>query len=326
MLALPAWMSRLNRRAMTRDELLRWLRPITLGDKPLFDRYLTRYPPVVSELTFTNAFCWAETRHHLFCEYEGHLLISYRQKDCCLSFYPPVGPNPTALLRRRVEGLRDYCWTRLDKELATSPGLPARPVLDRDNSDYVYRVEDLRTLRGKQYHGKRNLARRFVELYQPTVQPLTGVQEADCIHIQEQWLEGQRNNEAARDESTALTKALRHFEHLSLRGIGILAGGSLVAFSIGEPLNPSTFVEHFEKALPGFTGAYQYLLQAFAQSIPESFPFLNREQDLGIEGLRRAKESWHPAFLVDKYNLRIRRQPATPLREAQVHEVAGTPS
>ncbi len=79
-----------------------------LGDKALFDRYLLRYPPAVSELTFTNAFCWAEIRHHLFRECEGHLLVCYRQKDCCLSFYPPVGPEPVALLVRPIEGLRDY--------------------------------------------------------------------------------------------------------------------------------------------------------------------------------------------------------------------------
>src|SRR5262245_25206139 len=103
---------------MTKDELLQMLRPVTLADKPLFDRYLSSHPPTVSELTFTNAFCWAEVRHHLFGECDGHLLICHRQGDCCLSFYPPVGPDPAALLARRVDGLRDYCWTRLDKDLA----------------------------------------------------------------------------------------------------------------------------------------------------------------------------------------------------------------
>ena len=309
---------------MTKDELLKLLRPVTLGDKALFDRYLTRYPPVVSELTFTNAFCWAEIRHHLFCEDEGHLLVSYRQKDCCLSFYPPVGPEPAALLRTRIDGLRDYCWTRLDKDLASKAGPGVRAVPDRDNSDYVYRVEDLRALAGKEYHGKRNFARRFAELYRPEVRPLTSALAPECLHIQEQWLEGQRNNESARDESTALVKALRHFDDLALRGVGVFAGGTLVAFAVGEPLNPSTFVEHFEKALPGYTGAYQYLLQAFARSIPDDFPFLNREQDLGLEGLRRAKESWHPAFLVEKYTLRVRGRAAACPRQPRGRELAGT--
>ncbi len=306
---------------MTKDELLKALGSVTPGDAPLFHRYLSRYPPTVSELTFTNVFCWAEIRHHLFCEHQGHLLISYRQKDCCLSFYPPVGPEPADLLQMPIEGLRDYCWTRLDKGLVASLGPGARPTLDRDNSDFVYRVEDLRTVRGKEYHGKRNFARRFADQYKPEVRPLTAPLAPECLHIQEQWLEGQRNNESARDESTALIKALRNFDDLGLRGVAVFAGGSLVAFAIGEPLNASTFVEHFEKALPSYTGAYQYLLQAFALSIPDNFPLLNREQDLGLEGLRRAKESWHPALLVEKYTLRVRGQAAERPRGAQAREL-----
>jgi hypothetical protein len=286
-----------------------------LEEKPRFDRYLAAYPPVVSELTFTNAFCWAEVRHHLCCEWEGHLLICYRQGDCCLSFYPPVGPAPAPLLARRIDGLRNYCWTRLNKDLTA--GLPAwaRPVPDRANSDYVYRTADLRALPGKAYHAKRNQVRRFAELYAPEVRPLTADLASACLRVQEQWLEGQRNNESARDESTALVKALRHFDDLRLHGVGVLVGGSVVAFAIGEPLNSTTYVEHFEKALPGYPGAYQFLLQAFAQSLPEGSPYLNREQDLSVEGLRRAKESWRPAFLVDKYILRISKQPRSGPRE-----------
>lgn len=309
---------------MTKAELLGRLQPITPGDRDLFDRYLAKYPPKVSELTFTNAFCWAEIRHHLFCEAEEHLLITYRQKDCCLSFYPPVGPDPAALIGKRIDGFRDYCWTRLDKELAARLGPEVRPVPDRANSDYVYRVEDLRALGGKEFHGKRNFARRFAEQYRPEVRPLTGGLAAECLHIQERWLEGQRNNETARDESTALIKALRHFDDLGLHGVGVFAGGALAAFAVGEPLNPSTFVEHFEKALPEYVGAYPYLLRAFAQSLPEGFPFLNREQDLGLEGLRRAKLSWHPALLIDKYTLRVRKPAVSHPRQSQAPEMVGT--
>src|SRR5207237_9159812 len=99
---------------MTKDELLDRLRPVTLEDRSVFDRYFAEYPPAVSELTFTNIFCWAEARHHLFCEHEGRLLISYRQGACCLSFYPPVGPDPAAVVNERIDGFRDYCWPRLD--------------------------------------------------------------------------------------------------------------------------------------------------------------------------------------------------------------------
>src|SRR5262245_51709914 len=170
---------------MTKDELLGLLRPVTLEEKPLFDRCLSAYPPTVSELTFTNAFCWAEVRHHLCCEYDGHLLVCHRQGDCCLSFYPPVGPAPAALLAARIDGLRDYCWTRLDRVLAAALPAWARPVPDRANSDYVYRTQDLRDLPGKAYHAKRNHARRFAEIYNPEVRPLTAGLAPGCLHVQE---------------------------------------------------------------------------------------------------------------------------------------------
>jgi hypothetical protein len=124
----------------------------------------------------------------------------------------PVGPEPAALLARRIDGLRGYCWTRLDQALADQVSAWTRPVPDRANSDYVYRTEDLRALAGKAYHAKRNYARRFAELYQPEVRPLTAALAAGCVHVQEQWLEDLRNNKSARDESSALIKALRHFE------------------------------------------------------------------------------------------------------------------
>ncbi len=292
---------------MTKDKLLKLLRPVTRDDKPLFDRYLSQYESKISELTFTNIFCWSEIKHYLFGECREHLLIAYRENDCCLSLLPPVGPRPASIVKKRMEGFRDYCWTRLDEELATRLGPEVRLIPDRKNSDYVYRLADLRALPGREFHAKRNLIKRFAVL-QPETRPLTSALLNECIHIQEQWLESQRNNESARNESAALIKALHHFEPLALHGIGVFTKGSLVGFAIGERLNSSTFVEHFEKALPEFTGAYQYLLQAFAQSIPDSFTYLNREQDLGLDGLRRAKESWHPALMVDKYTLKVRCQ------------------
>jgi hypothetical protein len=200
------------------------------------------------------------------------------------------------------------------------PGL--RPHPDRDNSDYVYRLADLRALKGKDYHGKRSFVRRFAELYRPEVRPLTASLASECLHVQEAWLEGQGHNETARDESTALIKALRHFDDLGLSGVAVLAAGALVGFAVGEPLNPTTFVEHFEKALAGYTGAYPFLLVEFARSVPESFPLLNPEQDLGIEGLRRAQESWHPALMVEKYRVKVRCEAAGRSRELRLQDSA----
>ena len=286
------------------DSFLDRCKPVTIADKPIFDRYLKAYPPVISELTFTNIFAWAEVKHHLYCECDKHLLVTYRDAKSILYLLPPVGPNPLHIMEKPVMGCRHYRWSRISEHLAHTASLGIHPVYDRKNSDYVYAIADLRALAGKKYDGKRNFIRRCMK-FGAEVRSLRASDAVECLRIQEQWLEHQKGNPSARDESTALMKTLEHLARLDVQGIVVMIDGKLAGFAIGEPLNATTFVEHFEKGLPDVTGMYPFLLHAFAKSIPDSFTFLNREQDLGIEGIRKAKESWHPAFLERKYTLRM---------------------
>jgi hypothetical protein len=279
------------------------MKPITLDDQPLFERYLSQYPPTVSELTFADIFCRTELRHFLYCEYEGHLLVSFRSSDSCFSLLAPVGPHPERIIRENFDGLCRYTWARIDEELAGKlQDLPLQ--FDRENSDYLYSLEELRTLAGKKYDGKRNFIKRMAKL-NPQVRELSKESALDCIRVQEEWLEGQQDNPTARDESTAFMKAMQHFGELALRGIGVFVEEKLIGFAIGESLNPTTYVEHFEKGLSDYIGIYPFLLNAFAKAVPAPFTLLNREQDKGIEGLRKSKESWNPTGLVKKYTWAI---------------------
>lgn len=285
--------------------MLELLKPVTLEDRPTFQKYLEPYPQDISELTFSNIYCWAEIRHHLFCEYEGHLLITYRDEHCVLNFYPPVGPNPREMMQKLFPGLKKYCWARIPEHLAHSAEHPGkRMMFDRKNSDYVYNLADLRALAGKKYDGKRNFIKRFAKL-NPEVRPLTAEDATACMQIQERWLEFQGHNPSAREESTALLKAVQHFDVLKLHGTAVLVDGALAGFTLAEPLNRTTFVEHFEKGLAEFSGVYPFLLNAFAKSIPDTYTHLNREQDLGIEGIRKSKESWNPEYLIRKYVIHV---------------------
>ena len=105
-------------------------------------------------------------------------------------------------------------------------------------------------------------------------------------------------------ENDAVKEALMNFRELGFHGICIRVKGRMEAFAIGERLNQDTFVEHFEKANREFPGIYQYLLKEFASSI-QGFEFLNREQDLGVDGIRKAKLSYHPAFMVEKFSVSV---------------------
>ncbi|TSC99973.1 MAG: hypothetical protein Greene101449_413 [Candidatus Peregrinibacteria bacterium Greene1014_49] len=275
-----------------------------MADKPLFDHYLKTHPPTISELTFTNIFAWAEVKHHLYYECDKHLLVTYRDEKSILHLLPPIGPNPAHIMEQPLMGCRHYRWSRISEHLAHTTKLGVHPVYDRKNSDYVYPIADLRLLEGKKYDGKRNFIRRCGKLG-TQARLLTAHDAAACLRIQEQWLENQKGNLSARDESTALMKTLEHYSDLGVQGIAAIVDDRLVGFAIGEPLNKTTFVEHFEKGLPEVTGIYPFLLQEFAKSIPDAFTHLNREQDLGIEGIRKAKESWHPAYLERKYMLKM---------------------
>lgn len=288
---------------MSHERLIALMKPITLAEKDLFERSLAAFPPAVSEWTFADIFCRTEIRHFLYCEYEGHLLVSFRSADGCLNLFPPVGPQPENVVRASFDGLCRYRWVRLDESI--SEKLAEFPLeFDMNNSDYLYDLDQLRRLEGKKYDGKRNFVRRFQKLA-PEVRELTPESALECIGVQEEWLEGQQDNPTAKDESTAFIKAMQHFSLLALRGIGVFLEGKLVGFAIGEPLNPATYVEHFEKALGGYTGLYPYLLHEFAKAVPPPFTILNREQDQGFPGLRKAKESWNPLGIVKKYNWNV---------------------
>ena len=286
-------------------EILSAGKPVTLADQALFESYLKQFPPQTSELTFTNVFCWAEVKHHLYCEYKGHLILTARGEDCCLLVYAPVGPHPEQIMSETFGSVSRFHWTRIPEHLAhrAEPGVKA--THDRDNDDYVYLVSDLRELVGKKYDGKRNFIKRFAALG-PEVRRLTQTDAAACLQIQERWLESQKGNPSAKQESTALMKTLEHLEDFKLHGVGAFVDGKLAGFAIGEALAPGMFVEHFEKGLPEYTGVYPFILHEFAKSLPPGFTHLNREQDLGIEGIRKSKDSWGPAYLQRKYTFKVR--------------------
>jgi hypothetical protein len=287
--------------------ILEAMQPVTLEDRTLFDRYLTQYPPECSEMTFTNIFCWGDIKNHRFCEYRDHLLVSYqRESESEPRMFPPIGEHPTDIMLEPLPGLRVYNWVRIPKGLTEELARKASLVFDRENSDYYYRVEDLRALKGKDFDGKRNFIKRFARL-NPTVRVLEARDAGACIELQDRWMIHHGGGEKSAEEETIAVKiALEHFDALPITGVVVELGHRLVAFAIGERLNPETFVEHHEKAERDFTGAYQYLLHALADMIAGGSRFINRGQDLGVPGLRKAKLSWQPAGLVGKYVLPVR--------------------
>ncbi len=183
---------------------------------------------------------------------------------------------------------------------------------DRDSCDYVYAIEDLATLKGRKYQKKRNHLNRFRELHPDcTLVPITAENLPQVAQMAEAWYEARQKAYPDMDfhlEKLAIRRAFSHMEALSLTGVVLQEGDHILAFAIGSFLTEDTFDIHFEKALEEVDGAYAAVNQGFAAYLQEAYPqlrYLNREDDLGIPGLRKAKLSYAPDHLTVKFWARL---------------------
>jgi hypothetical protein len=269
------------------------------------EAYLDQYPPQVSELTFTNLFVWEHARPLFFAEVENSLVIlaNVNSNNPPVIFGHPLGSlSPADVL------------DALDMEIAGFVRIPTSAAHDlrragleveedRDNADYVYRVKDLAELAGRKFHKKRNLVKQCLEAYSCKSEPITIELVTECSNMLDRWCQARQcgHNPGLCSESVAIQKSFEHWKSLQLVGGAIRIDGKIQAFALGETLLPGTAVCHFEKAMPEFQGLGQLINKWFAKYALKDFEFENREQDLGIPGLRQAKKSYHPDHLVDKY-------------------------
>ncbi len=277
---------------------------IGIEDKELFDRYFKDYPPKASELTFTNLFVYRESRPIEFAVFEEHMIITFLDTKNKRSFFSPIGNAPSRMIEKILEMYPNAAFERIEKSIVKDTNIELSSVHDKDNDDYVYDIKELIELQGQRYSSKRNFVNRF-EKNSPIVKDIDDVFIKDCLHLNGKWcdLKDCTGDASLKAEFMAIKQALLNFKRLSLISVAVFVDGKISGFAIGERLNEDTFVEHFEKANPELGGAYQYILNSFAKKIPSNFLYLNREQDLGNEGLRKSKESYHPKMMIEKYRI-----------------------
>ncbi len=176
---------------------------------------------------------------------------------------------------------------------------------DRDGCDYVYRIEDLATLKGRKFQKKRNHVNRFWDNHPNCqTQVLTRDNAAAAEQMIAQWFAARADTGDYLLEQKAISRAFSHWDALDMEGMLLLEDGKVLAVTMGSPLTDNTFDIHFEKALEEVDGAYAAINQAFSGYLWEKYPdlqYLNREDDLGIAGLRKAKLSYNPDHLVVKF-------------------------
>ncbi len=290
-------------------------RDLTLEDKPLFDLAFRQFPPSNSEFTFTNLFIWRHAYQIKISRLETFLCL-LAEKEEHPFFFPPIGEGDLIhccrqLLQSMKEKRGDAKIARVPEEMVSRFDWKTERfdvTFDRDQSDYVYLLEDLVRLQGRKYHRKRNHIKKFKEKYDYQYVPLSPELISECLELQAAWcdLKHCEVDPGLTNEMRAIQEAFTHFEALGVQGGAILIHGKVEAFTLGEPLNQDTVVIHIEKANPDFDGLYPTLNQAFLEHRWSGFTYVNREQDLGEEGLRKAKESYFPHHLVNKYTLTLK--------------------
>jgi len=224
--------------------------------------------------------------------------------DRKILFGPPVGPDSIVSVLERLSS-EVVGAIRIPEDAASELQKSAVSIYeDRDNFDYVYKVSDLATLKGRQFSKKRNLVKQCLEKYNCRYEPINNYNIDECTEVLERWCEVRHcsDDPGLCGEFKAIMDAFGHFEQFGLLGGAIRIDDSIQAFAIGETLRPSMAVWHFEKAMPDFQGLGQLINKWFSEHGLARFKLVNREQDLGLKGLRQAKESYQPDHLIAKYN------------------------
>ena len=269
-----------------------------------------------SEWAFGTLFIWRDSFYSKVCRRGDSVLFcfggplhTYNLPLCPAADLPEMVELMIADAREKgfpfqMWGVTKECTEELEKQF---PGR-FRFELDRNGSDYIYRSEDLIRLSGRKYHGKRNHIAQFERAYDWSYEDLSPENLEDCRAVAKEWCRthgGCESREGYAGELSALDRALSHFGPLHLGGGMIRIEGKPVAFTVGEEINPKTYLLHFEKALDGYDGLYAVINHEYAEKHLSGYEFINREEDMGLEGLRKAKLSYHPEFLCEKYRVTL---------------------
>ncbi|MBQ9737612.1 MAG: DUF2156 domain-containing protein [Clostridia bacterium] len=287
------------------------IKPVTLEDKPLFDRYFNYYNGINSEYTFTNMFMWRKSYNIRYAIIGGMLCIFSQHGGSAETVNFPLGDGDIKAVaselidyfkqKGRAPLIRLYKPEEID---ALNQDFKDTVILteDRASFDYVYKTSDLTNLPGSRYHSKRNHINRFLSLYSYEYHKLDESFAPACLDMFDKWCSS-KDDPNLSEQRDAVSEILENMSPLGIVGGGITVEGQLVAFSFGEVLsqNNSMVVIHLEHADTNFQGSFPLINREFLANEWSEFKYVNREEDMGLPGLRRAKKSYHPALMVKKH-------------------------
>lgn len=286
---------------------------ITLSDKKEIDAALAGNTYRACDFSFANLYTWNARFKTMYAIEHRTIFLRFQDIDGQLYYMMPIGKMPLKnafdlIMQDAVENKTPFqmkcittsMWEHIQAEM---PG-KFRYLPDKNNYEYIYTSEKLIKLSGKKLQSKRNHINRFKADNPDWVYfPLTSRTDLDeCSRMLDEWEEVSisKVDFSKRYDYIATKMMLEQFEELQLQGGAIRVNGQIVAFTIGEPLTEDTYVVHVEKAFGEINGAYTIINQQFIEHTASEFTYINREEDMGIENLRKAKMSYYPDILLEE--------------------------
>ena len=290
--------------------------PLRAGHRDIVNEAAAEAQPRASEMSFAYLFGWRDyIQPHIACYGDSLLVLMHSSRDEASYLLPPLGDVEREKILR--DALEEACRrgiarsaARLPEELAK--GFRARDGYhcraERGRADYVYRQTDLRDLPLPDYRDKRNRVNRFWSSYSGIEYRAVDGDRADrCAAFCREWRENHPKGDSPGlvREVEAVCTMLEGIEWLGMQGGVLKKDGSIIAFSLGEQLNEDTFAVRAEKADTSYRGSYQAINQEFVRNVAEGYRLINRESDMGVPGIRKAKESYNPCHLVRKWRVEV---------------------
>lgn len=280
---------------------------IELSDRAWINEQLKKSDFQSCDYSFANNFIWQKPYGVRFADINGFY--------CLRNSYSYTYPAGDGDIKPVIEELISDSAERGDRFILRGITTESKTELERifpdkfdfslnrADSDYIYSAEKLVTLSGRKLHGKRNHIARFKERFDWVYEDIDTDNMDECRDMCRQWYKiySPEKDESINEEAMAVKAAFDNYSVLGLKGGLIRADGKVIAFTVGEPLNSDTFVMHIEKAFADIQGAYPIINQQFAEHNFDGFTYVNREEDMGDEGLRKAKTSYYPEIILDKY-------------------------
>ena len=293
-------------------------KPIDIEDKETITRYTFPNNHLNCDFAFANMCSWRFLYRSEYAIHDHFLFIRFyieEKRRKRLAYMFPVGNGD---LRKAINNIQKdaEAFNHSLMILGVTPEekkslISLYPdhftyIPERDYYDYIYLRNDLIRLTGKKFQSKRNHINKFKNLYDYKYLPVTQDIISKCRGLEQVWYEANRDEENGDNllhERCSMHFAMEHFDALNLLGGVIVVDNKIIAFTYGSPINHETFGVHVEKADIRYAGVFSVICQEFAKHIPEKYVYVNREEDLGIPGLRQSKLSYHPHLLLEKLKI-----------------------